>query len=1047
MTILTQSATVCHASVKRTIPIFAQPKKDNGYLFDRSQMFCEPTGENVAIPLVVDTEFVSRVYHWTEKAQGSRLGITTQIKSIHKGDKGTIFAHPEVAGLLPRFPVARSMFHPIDYLNFMGYSTTLKVVSEVPKGLPVAHFYLCAHFALAEAMMMVRDECEETFIKLMGENNKEDTKAPKFEMTRRLMATQTESNGRGTTNRPYVDLPWVMTLEGVEYAVRLSWVDSGAIHGISSYKDFCEAAGVKLEDKDNFTSQEKGRMLDMAIERPEDFDAYALGDLLVYDALEGNAEGFRKVYESLGLLEYYKAPNLTIGSTVKDLFQAALKKHCGIPSEASGKGKDEWKTLEKVFLSPASAQVLRGHTGTTNALLAKVEGGRCRNNRPTSVKIVSPLVDIDISGCYGEGQRNQLYLIGVPEMGEWKANSKRNDYWTLAQFRKEFQGELVSGAWFARVSTSERLKLPQDFVASWFTDNGAGEDLMAKYVKSMPSDTEKAETDTPSKFNEEDGMLKIFNHEIHNGVIQHDFLDWLDNICSAQQRKELESKLLVKSYMVYSAKTRVDSYQALVEAYKNHNDKNTATRVGKKGEAKKLRTVDGECHAWYGVNLGELLVNELLANRKCYAKKTPMNKLFKLCVNTLYGDMTSKYFTSANTCVGNNITARARALAWYMEKGFYGFQTVTDGCAFELNKVVSPKSGRSVTPVEVTNFFRKFGKGYLSTAPIGGNLTTVAIGEVERIDLSWNKGKKGYEPVITLIGEDSKTIVYQGYEAFNWINVAAMSHLQNLFPKVDVLHAPSTTLKPVIEDGKLVRIDYIPRIGQFEFEAKDFYDSGVFHSSSNYCLTNPNGDNLKMRSYETKKPHSAVKFTGEMPGESDRYGTENNPAKDFMAQLASNPESVKRQVPFVKEAILKPSDNKNRLEHWQSIGLVPGDSFNKPGMLGEFSLSQFTFQDLAKYQVWSRAITRHKDKYKQTLERFFLNADGTLNYGKMVRSVDKLIEDGVTNPFEALDPNRHASRDGDGRTSPHPELQNYLELKNYLGTPDQTDDFDFDPVD
>jgi hypothetical protein len=73
------------------------------------------------------------------------------------------------------------------------------------------------------------------------------------------------------------------------------------------------------------------------------------------------------------------------------------------------------------------------------------------------------------------------------------------------------------------------------------------------------------------------------------------------------------------------------------------------------------------------VNLGDLLVNRLLHERSKYSKSNPdemaLNELYKLVINTIYGDMVSPYFDIGNVVVGNNIIARARAMAWYMEKG------------------------------------------------------------------------------------------------------------------------------------------------------------------------------------------------------------------------------------------------------------------------------------------------------------------------------------------------------------------------------------------
>ena len=65
-----------------------------------------------------------------------------------------------------------------------------------------------------------------------------------------------------------------------------------------------------------------------------------------------------------------------------------------------------------------------------------------------------------------------------------------------------------------------------------------------------------------------------------------------------------------------------------------------------------------------------------------------MNNLIKFVINTFYGDLISLYFKCGNTVAGNNITARARSMAWHLEKSVHGFQTITDGCCFELNRVI-----------------------------------------------------------------------------------------------------------------------------------------------------------------------------------------------------------------------------------------------------------------------------------------------------------------------------------------------------------------------
>jgi hypothetical protein len=988
-------------------PLFAAPRDANRYLFDRSRLAAFPNEGNISIPLVVDTEYVPLPLHWTEKPASPRQRLTTQVKGIAKDASRAIFItdkdfhnqiqnSPQAKWVFKDCPLAVSGFHPVDYLKHLGYQVELSRVDyNTLKGLPTAEFVLYSHFALAEFLTIVDGEFKADFAAMIHETK---LNRPRVEMTRRLRTvTGVRRNGSEST-LDYASLPWLLTLNGRNYAVRLCVVDTGALHGQASYKAICEAAGLKLEAKDNFTNTEKSRMDLMALTRPEEFTAYALGDLEVYEALERNAANFRKIYKALGVEEYYQEPKLTIGATVKDLFQSVLKKRLGIAAD----DKENWKFVEGSLLKPASAQHLRENPTETSALLAKVEGGRARNNRPTETVLESQLVDLDISGCYGEGQRNQEYFVGLPETISYPAQSNRNDYMTLGEFLKRYGSKLVPGGWFARVTTSERLNRPQDFLASWFVNGKDGEDLLARYVAKMSSDTEETGQDLES-FDEEAGGLKVFNYEVLNGTVTSDYLDWLDNVASKHQREELLSKLLVKAAVYYDKEKRVESFEQLKEEFLNWDGQNKVISKGRGKTARNIRE-DGEYHGWISFNIGDLLINDLLANRKVmqklHGKKSPLDTLYKLCVNTLYGDMTSKFFTSANVVVGNNITARARALAWYMEKGLYGFQTITDGCAFELNRVVYPVGDRRVTGENVVNLYRepKVARRQLKLAPLGG---------YDRISLKWVKDDTKLQ--LTLEGSESKTLV--GAEAFDWVNRAAMEHLQKTFPGVSVLHASSTSLKPDYdsETGETIK-RFVDRLGQFEFEAKDFYTSGIFHGAANYCLKNPASENLKMRAYETRKRHESVELGESGLEVTDRYDEETNPASDFMSRL-QNPYQVPRQTVFVKEAMLKPSDEKNRAEAFANLGIQAGDSYYKAGLLREFSLSQITYLNLEQFNGWEKAVTKAKDKLGESVERFFINADGTLNFQLMIETLDRMVAEGVADPIKVLEKSAKLSED------------------------------------
>lgn len=1049
--------------------IFSPIIPTNQWYIDRKQLIDSISNpyHSITIPLVIDTEFTDKNGK-KEYQQKSRLGLTTQICSIVSEAPKAIFAQTQRvnAGRMMAgeklLPMTESDFHPVDYLQSIGldveiWEATESELAEIPKCFLV----LYGHFLTAEINMIASGTVKER-IKYLQRSQGEEQIA-----SGRRAYCESIVNGN---KLDWVSLKHVISINDCCYELCLKLVDTGAIHGVASYKNFCSAVGWKLQYKDNFTSNEKARMLDMAIERFKDFENYALGDLEVYEALDSYYKQWLVVYQKLGLADYFQCPKLTIGGTVKDLFEAALAAKLGI-NALDDKGESIWRDeltdVIEEFIKPASANDLRQFTKNTRALLAKVEGGRCRNNRPTDIFVrrkvkgkydANLICDIDISGCYGEGQRNQSYFLGVSEVFDYKA-TKNNEYISLRDWLKAYDvnveglikavnnkdkaawnnpdnwGELLPGAWYARIKTCERLKYPQDYFASWFTDTADRVDLLAKSIRNMKCDTEMVSSDWVD-FDEECGSLKIFNHEIWNAVLTHDGLQWILAICSPRQRNELLDKIQILASAVYPRSQRLcgdnpkEALEKLKETYNNWSGRNTTQRVKVKGRSKIVMNFE-ECHAWFDINLGDLLVNNLLIERKKaqkqYGKKSPLDVLFKLCVNTLYGDMVSKYFVTSNPVVGNNITARARCLAWLMEKGLHGWQSITDGCAFELNGVIYPKN-KNVSGESINQHRQKseLKQRNLNRSPLGN--TQEILGKWD--DITYTKWKDDKPQIVTekflnlnIDGRELAPIVkldneHKGCEivvcpAIGWIDENAMLHLQTLFPLVDVLHKESTTIK--INDD--LSVSFKPRQGQFSFETKDIYWCGAFHGSANYLLNNPNATTIKARGYEVKKPHSAI--DGETVAEGDdvvfmkseRYGVKNNPAKDLMKQLLENPSSVKRQLPAIKSGILKISDYKNLADKYDNLGIEPGDGILRTFLLQEFSLSQFTFQTYEQYMMWKGIISRIKDSDRQSLEGFFLNSDNTLDFIKMCNWVDEQIAEGVDKPFDLLsDSNRNDRR-------------------------------------
>ena len=1021
-------------------PLIAKNKLDNNkYLVDGLIDYID-SDKSITIPLVVDTEFYTETLN-NYQQKGRKL-LTTQIKGIHKDAPKIIYApHPSVnAGRelvgLKTFPVPSTMFHLVDYLRDVG---GVDVEIREAKPSEIRHkctFVMYAHFATAE-INLIADSTVKKYIKQLQRSKGEES----ITAGRRVFCQSKKHD----MLLDAVSLKHILKINDLEYEIYLKIVDTGALHGIASYADIAKAVGHKLKFKDNFTSEEKGRMLDMVVERAKDFEEYALGDLDVYEILGKFNEQWQLVYKKLELSDYYRVPKLTIGGTVKDLFEAALAKYFGLSGE---KWTKQLKEIIDSFIQPGSADELRKWVNFTRALLSKVEGGRCRNNRPIEMSVKNLfktdetqlnrkrelieklhlyeciICDIDISGCYGEGQRNQDYPIGKPEIFDYKV-SKNNDYITLRKWlisygvkidilikavenkdiiawdNQENWGELLSGLWQARMSNSAPLKYSQDFFASWFMESSHGVDMLAKSLKEMRCDTELQTTENVD-FDEDTGNLKVFNNDIKNGVLTYDGLQWILAVASKRQRNELLDNLTITSSAVYCASYRIDikdgkdGLEKLTENTKNWTGKNTTQRIKDENGKTSIVMNFREYHGWFSVNLGKLLVDNLLIERKKakieHGEKSPLDVLFKLCVNTLYGDMVSKFFVTSNPVVGNNITARARALAWYMEKGLHGHQPITDGCAFELNGVLFPRS-----------------------ININGECVNLHREDSKLTQKNIKKGFLGGKQILCKWIDKKPYFIIDGVEiekSTEWIDKAAMLHLQKTFELVDVLHHPSENLTV---DKDTLEVKKTPRIGQFNFETKDVYHSGCFHGSANYALENPNGLTIKARGYETKREHTGIELDPEQDEikfiKSERYGSKNNPAKDLMKQLLENPESITRQIPAIKSGILKVGDYKNLSEKYDELELEPGDNIRKPVLMQEFSLSQFTFQTYEQYISWKKVIEKAKMKQKQSLEGYFLNPDTTLNLQALCEWVDSAIASGVMNPFDELkNPHRHDRR-------------------------------------
>ena len=926
-------------------PLFTESKNFfSNYLVPLDKFETEFSHDtNLALPLVVDSEFVAHgVEKFLEDDFQYRSPVTIQVKHIHHPDE-QIFVHPEFFAAHPdktfRHPIAKHPFIIGDYLESKGHTVEMwrdenARDSEDKKPMLLVPIY--AHFALADLGMVITDP-------VWLEDLKTKYARGHIEMSRRVTC--------GQSGRALFD--WFISIDGNEYRISIKVIDTCAIHGIASYANFCSNSGVALDAKDKMKAWIT-KMDDAYFEVPDDFDEYSLGDLKVYDALVGNAENMRVVWRDLDILDYYKPPKLSIGSTVASLLEAKIFDLFDAPPDMVHDRSFKKDEFLEPLTGKATAEFLSQKVDSNAYTLSKCDGGRCKSNNPLATAIHGILVDIDIAGAYSSAMSVIYYPFGTPTiLATPYKNRDNNKGVSLKKVLRAYGSELVDDLWLMRIQV-KNLSYEQDLIASWV-------DFNRTIVRKADSDLVGGEVDLES------GESKIFTTEIFNGALTADLLNVVDQ-WNPRQRDDFYSKCEVLAIAFYPK-----SLELTVEDFKQ--SKTEKSFKSKSRASNDFHSITQGNHQWCRVRLGEFFTDIMRAKRVQHKKKTPLNEMYKLLGNTSYGVSVSRFFGTSNMIVGNVITGKVRAGMWLFEKGLNLYGSITDGQVFDLDNVLHRKDGK-----------------YLKTESLA------RLYSIPKWQFSDNDSGE-FAPLVRPPRTDDLNHDQQIIDAL------ALEHVGKVWSKSKLLHDEYDILTPI--DGRVL---YTKEKGAFRFEMKQFTDLVVLHGSSNYSFNPDDVNQTKMRSYEGKRPHQSFTLVNDEIVPTDEYDGV-SPAQCLLSEIHNNPHSVRRLPPFVKTAILKPTAYKNEYRNkWSKSPLTPGDNILKVGKPNYFSLAAFTYKTHAQYTAWKKASDKLKRKYGESFEIFFNNDDDTINYQKMLIEIDALIQTGIIDPLAHFDPHRHLNR-------------------------------------
>lgn len=547
--------------------------------------------------------------------------------------------------------------------------------------------------------------------------------------------------------------------DGVERWCNFSvkYVDISAMQGAIGLAEFAANVGLTKDKKQSYTVEEKGRMLDMLDDDPIKMAVYCKGDLDLEVVMNLTNDFYNKIAILIGVEPRKHIEGNYWGfSTGKIVAQMV----------------SEWlaKQAEISVAQFSALNSLSGCEGITNlskvlrkknwVYLAMVDGGRAvaerlfpedcfDTERPTPVfknrKVkgifTGVLNDIDIAGCYGNGLKNQDYAIGIPQFVP--------DPMPYLEWEKTYSNRVVPGLYTLRISW-KNAPFKQDFLISKV------EKLFTSWDWGWIGDSDGMLVEDGKRVY--DASMVLNTNSVFQATLMHDGRQVMHSMSSNAEIKWIRENAIVESGAMYLKGDEVA--EVTPEMLKGANistDKNVIVKGSK---------------SWKRVSLRPLM-ETLLNERGKHKKKTPMNTFLKLIINTIYGCIASEFFSTestgiSNVVVGNNITGRARILAWCMAKGLHSIMSVTDGGVFNVNKVLKFKkvSLDLLESLHRNNFNDKQRHAFAEVVPLLGRELTVE----EVLEREWKNEN------------DPDNTHYLQHE----IDVTAWEYLKGLFGDLDI---------------------------------------------------------------------------------------------------------------------------------------------------------------------------------------------------------------------------------------------------------------------
>jgi hypothetical protein len=733
-----------------------------------------------------------RKKHYSPDTVHSKIAqiICVQLASKERG--GKMFTHPNFNKEIPEYGVTtfKSPFAIFDYYGMEWRKSPVDNDGNAKHShRPTFKLKLFIFHAVKDVQALFKSSKD--YADIFG-FYEEDVEKIKLSKTRRTRIT----NGR----KDSLLIPYQVRLANRDNG-RMEWnnvsvqiIDISAMQGVDKLINYARNVGIEMPDKEVYTKEQKGTMDVNFVEDVKVFYFYGMGDVetpdgkpLLEEIYDRTNNFYNQIAVDMGLIKrecwglsvgkitaammtefFSNSPKLNkVLTLVQDKLQIADSKKL-----KNGK-KAEPRPFSDLFYLANKRAGIQGfsnagkcdHNKELATYGSMVDGGRATANR-LSVKTYheGTLIDIDISGCYANGLIAQDFAVGNPTIIAETMN--------FGKFLKDYEHQLVPGLWCARINW-DNAPFGCDLLISkvrkeWTNwDNGM----------EIDNDDEGATIHTEEDSKIYDASMVMQTHSIHQAIINHDLLQLLKKVPEGRATEGGFATRTEWNWLLENA------YITTFAGYLSDDEVDEATEeMFQTTLYSKGKNNDRLCKSWVRIPMADW-IKPLIAMRKQHDKGTPMNTFLKLICNATYGVIASSFFSGegygiSDMVVGNNITARARTLAWMMEKSLGCLNIATDGGVFDANKVIVWKNRGldAANNVSYENVWDSKRHRTYHTEPMLGEY-------VEKID--------------NIIDFDLK--------AWEWV--------KKTFPHSDIC-----------------------KYNQFKFESKLVFKNITFHSKSDYLL-------------------------------------------------------------------------------------------------------------------------------------------------------------------------------------------------------------------